>query len=454
MIDKFRRTHPDKAVKGWFITSQEPTGEQGAKIVQHHGRIIHQTYLTFFGRLIDSRSYLKLRENYPFGSARDIATDKFELKEDIYVPVELSGTVDGSKLSNGAFVKRFTKESTKTILLGEFGVGKSMFLRDLFFRLKLSHEVGNDDAFPIYINLRDHIEQYDPSECLNRHAKGIGMSDPAHLVRAWRAGYTYLILDGFDELTPRIITRDQKRVRDIRRSALELVRRLMDETPSRSSIILAGRSNFFDDEQDLNSCLQSKIPSTTFYLMDFDERQTEIYMNKNGAPNQKLPTWLPRRPLLIGYIVNQKLLADTSGVAAIGPDPSRGWLYLLDKICRREVNQVYIALHHDELLNIYSRLSTRCRQKSSRLGPISFADCKDAFFGVTQVEPEGRSLTALLRLPGLTGFVGEGGFGGELTAGSRWFIDENFADALSGIDLANAIKNPDAMTSAGTGPSL
>lgn len=442
LIEKFRAQYPDKAVKGWFVTAQEPTGEQGTKILGYSGRVSHQTYHTFYAKLVDSKKYLRLRSKYPFGSARNVENDGFEISNDEYVPVELIDKDGTERISNSVFWRKFSTEPTRSILMGEFGVGKSMFLRDLFFRLGSNHENGSDTAFPVYLNLRDHIEQFDPMEALTRHARMIGMPDPAHLVRAWRAGYIYLLLDGFDELTPRVSTRDTKRVRDIRQSALELVRRLVDETPSRSSLILAGRSNFFDDEKDLQECLRTRIPTKSYYLSDFDERQIGYYLDKKGFAGQSLPAWLPRRPLLVGYLLSRQLLSDQGKSDAFDPDAAKGWSFLIDRICSREVDQVYIALHPNELRKIYGRISTQCRKKNNRLGPVTFDDCKQSFFDVTQVEPEGRTLTALLRLPGLVGNTGGDYKTDIISAGARWFVDNNFADALSGLDFSDAIRSP------------
>jgi hypothetical protein len=445
LIEKIGRQYPDKAVKGWFITKDEPTAEQGAQISNYRGRITHQTYLQFYGRLIDSRNYIRLRQNYAFGSARDAVTNSFEIKSEEYVPVELISQRDSSRISDGSFQKLFAQSGSgaRCLLLGEYGVGKSMFLRELFIRLAQSHERGADTAFPVYVNLRDHIEQYDPAECLTRHATKIGFDNPSHLVRAWRAGYVYLLLDGFDELTPRVITRDLKRARDIRRDALELVKRLIAETPSRSSVIVSGRTNFFDDQGDLKDCLGVDDQWNLYSLLDFDDRQIALYLSKRGH-NLQLPAWLPRRPLLVSYMIGQHLIQEEPQSSDVEPNPAKGWNFLIDRICDREVNQVYLALSKDELRSIYGRIATKCRKKVSNLGPLTFQDCKDAFAEVVQVEPEGRSLTALLRLPGLIGGqVTSDNAKLQIEAGSRWFVDEDFANAIASVDLANFVTSPD-----------
>ena len=87
------------------------------------------------------------------------------------------------------------------MLLGDYGAGKSMTLQHLYTRLCIDYKKGQTTKFPVYLNLRDHYGQTEPSEIIERHARSVGFESPVHLVRAWRAGNVHLILDGFDEVT-------------------------------------------------------------------------------------------------------------------------------------------------------------------------------------------------------------------------------------------------------------
>ncbi|WP_341363482.1 NACHT domain-containing protein [Thalassospira sp. SN3W] len=434
---------PGKIAKGWWITLHEPTGEQGAHISLYDGKIFHQTYHQFLAKLIDSRKYLSLREKCPFGSARNIQDGDFDIPSDEYVPSMLVDQNNGETIGYLKFRDSFTKRSNKSLITGEFGVGKSMFARELFFELASAHKSGRDNAFPIYINLRDHGEQKDPDECLLRHGKSIGMPNPDHLVRAWRAGYTYLILDGFDELTPALATRSTRRAKDVRRSAVELVRRFVDQTPKDSSVMILGRSNFFDHNEDISNTLGLKKNWDNFVIPDFNEIQTRKYLEKKGHKDT-LPSWLPKRPLLIGYLVSSGLFDDKNNSdAKLENDRIAGWNELLNKVCEREVSQVYLALDAQELREIYGRIGTKSRKKSHQLGPISLVECKDAFTEVMEVEPEGRSLIALMRLPGLVGMDIKSADDDAISGthpGSRWFVDESFQNAVASLDVYKAIE--------------
>jgi hypothetical protein len=289
-------------------------------------------------------------------------------------------------------------------------------------------------------NLVEHVEQYDPAECLTRHARKLGLAKPEHLVRAWKAGYVYLILDGFDGLTPRIATRDLKRAKDVRRIAVELVSRFARETPARSPIAIAGRSNFFDSKEDLINALRIIKDWSMYKITDFNEPQTDEVFKGRNTLDKHCQHGCPGGHYLLDIYLSRELL-DAAFSAELLDDVNAGWDYLIQRIAEREINQVYLALDAGELREVYGRIATKCRKRAARLGPITYQDCKDAFVEILQIEPEGRSVTALLRLPGLVaGHASDLLEGG--TAGARYFVDEAFADAVASIDVGKFIMEP------------
>ncbi len=74
LLRKIGARHPDKFVKGWFVTLHEPTADQRAVFQKVRGRIVAVSFDQFRSRLVDARSYLSSRDNYPFGSVRDPET--------------------------------------------------------------------------------------------------------------------------------------------------------------------------------------------------------------------------------------------------------------------------------------------------------------------------------------------------------------------------------------------
>ncbi|MEI4471070.1 NACHT domain-containing protein [Frigidibacter sp. MR17.24] len=440
LVTGLREKHPDKGVTAWYITRFEPTGEQGAILSRHKTIVNHRTYEAFYSSIVDAKDYLIEREKKPFGSIRGPEDGRFDadLK---YTPTKILDVDSGQVLHTGAIAKQIAKGPVRALLLGEYGAGKSMSLRDIFQKLSLQYRNGSDSQFPVYVNLRDHIEQYDPDECLRRHASSVGMKNPENLIKAWRSGLVYLLLDGFDELAPRIATGSRKRAQDLRNSAISLVRRLLDETPANGSILLAGRNNYFDSIDELRGAVGAKKDWRIFELHDLDSEDLARFISDHGWEGG-LPDWVPKKPLLISYVKQSGLIDTPEGDAQVQiSDPASGWDYLIDKICEREVGQVYVALEPEELRRIYGRLATFARGRSDSRGPLTFSDSRRAFVEITGVEPEERSITAILRLPGLSGNL-SGVETSELERGSRYFIDADLADCLCAADVISAIKNP------------
>lgn len=440
LVRRLRGRHPDKGVTGWYITRDEPTGEQGAIINQYKTIIHHQTYDAFYAKIVDAKQYLFEREKKPFGSIRGPEDGRFDatLK---YTPTKIFEPKSGNYTHTASLEKALSKGSLRLLLVGEYGAGKSMALRDIFRRLSLRYRSGGDSQFPVYINLREHIEQHDPDECLRRHASSVGLSKPERLVSAWRSGLVYLLLDGFDELAPRVATGSHRRAQDLRNSAITLVKRLVEETPLAGSILLAGRNNYFDTDHELHSAVGVDANWKLLELHDLDDEDLARFISDHGWQGG-LPDWVPKKPLLIAYVKQQRL-ADFEEAEGdfTDSDPARGWDFLIDRICEREVSQVYVALDASELRRIFGRLATFARRRQDKRGPLSFSDSRQAFIEITGVEPEERSITAILRLPGLSGSL-SGVEASGLERGSRFFVDGDFADALGAEDVARAIALP------------
>ncbi|WP_449221229.1 NACHT domain-containing protein [Tistrella mobilis] len=440
LIQKLRKQHPDKGVTGWYITRHEATGEQGSILKSFSHVIVHKTYDQFYGTMIDAKQYLMERPKKPFGSVRNPENDRFDT-EVKYTPTKILETRSGKVEHSSTIFRSISRAPLRALLIGEYGAGKSMTLRDIYQRLSRNYMDGSDSQFPVYINLRDHIEQFDPDECLRRHAVSVGINTPEKLIRAWRSGLTYLLLDGFDELAPRIVTSSKIRAQNLRNSAVSLVKRFVDETPMEGSIIIAGRDNYFDNDEELCEAIGARKGWSIYKIHDLDDDDLDRFIRDQGWSGG-LPSWLPKKPLLIAYIKKDDLFnnGDDDNIRW-DRDPVQGWDYLIDKICVREVEQVYLALEPSELRSIYGRLSTMCRRKDNRRGPLTFSDSSQAFIDVTGVEPEERSITAILRLPGLSGAVPSAP-DSEIERGSRYFVDTDFADALSAEDLYHAVRSP------------
>lgn len=198
MINEYRRKSGTRAVRGWFVTRDEPTAEQRKFAERHKANINTLSFSQFQARLIDSRAYLDARSSYHFGSVRDPATGEPNPKIE-YIAIDLIEVKSGETYSYESLVSSM-RSGKILILLGDYGAGKSMTLREVYHSLRKKHLKGEARKFPVYLNLRDHYGQRDVSEIIRRHADLIGFSPSSNLVRAWRAGYVHLLIDGFDEI--------------------------------------------------------------------------------------------------------------------------------------------------------------------------------------------------------------------------------------------------------------
>ena len=309
-----------------------------------------------------------------------------------------------------------------------------MTLRKIYQTLRSSHLRGQTSKFPIYLNLRDHYGQIDPAEILSRHAMLIGFAQASHLVRAWRAGYVHLLLDGFDEVSPIAIQGLWRKLRDNRYRAMEAVRRLIRDQPTESGILLAGRAHFFDNSHERHKALDSSRSAIELSLSEFTDDQINTYFQRAGI-SSIVPSWLPSRPLLIGYLVARGLLGDVleGGADIEHISPHVGWDLLLERITSREA-EIEAGIDGGTVRRILERLATKARASQDGLGSLSPDSVIQAFNEICGYNPDERGMILLQRLPGL-------GVDRE-EENSRIFIDESLADACRAGDLVAFVDSP------------
>lgn len=432
LLSKLKRRSGTKAVRGWFVTRDEPTADQRKISDKHRDTVNTLSFSQFHARLIDSRAYLNARDNYVFGSVRDPATGDPAPKI-AYVPLDFVRADSEDLVSRNDMVALLTEGRT-LVLLGDYGAGKSMTLREAYRDLKGSHLRGATSIFPVYLNLRDHYGQSDPAEVLERHARAIGFEQPAHLVRAWRAGYVHLLLDGFDEISTVNIQGLWRKLQDNRFRAMEAVRRLIREHPAHAGLLIAGRAHFFDSPVERRRALGLSADSVELSLNEFTEEQIATYLKRAGIKGF-IPGWLPSRPLLVGYLAAKGLLAgflkeDSTGGSL---DPAVGWDLLLDSIAAREA-EIEAGIDGSTVRRILERLATKARATPSGLGPIGPEDVVKGFSEICGYGPDDRGMVLLQRLPGL-------GIDSE-DDNTRSFVDEDFADACRAGDLFAFVESP------------
>ena len=435
LVQRHRRKSSDRAVKGWFITLNEPTADQRKVAEKYRQDINTLSFSQFQSRLINSRGYLSTRDAYSFGSVRDPATGKHSVNSaDIkYVPIDLLD-IKSKEAFPRSKLRSAVSEGKTVVLLGDYGAGKSMTLREMYYRFKEDHLRGMTHKFPVYLNLRDHYGQRDSAEVIIRHATSIGFDQPSHLVRAWRAGYVHLLIDGFDEISTIPIQGSWHNLRDNRYRAMEAVRRLVREHPKGSGLLIAGRAHFFDNSGERHESLGLSQESIELSLTEFTDDQIGTYLRRVGLVGS-VPSWLPTRPLLVGYLAAKGFLnvfLDKESTDS-PKSPEDGWDTLLDSIADREA-EIEAGIDGSTVRKILERLATKARSSHMGLGSISQDSVIQAFESVCGYSPDERGLVLLQRLPGL-------GVDRE-EENSRTFIDESFADACRSGDLLTFIHDP------------
>lgn len=189
LVQKLRKSFT-KHVNGWLVTLNEPTGAQRTATLKFSHSVRLLGFEQFRSLLFDGAEYLRCRVSYRFGSVADPVTRASLSDIKYYVPIDLYSEIQNKTVNEKSYISVIHGGGTvRLVILGEYGSGKSVTLRNLFFSLKDRYFNNESHLAPIYLNLRDHTGQQDPVEALERHARLIGYSaNSSDLVRAWRAG--------------------------------------------------------------------------------------------------------------------------------------------------------------------------------------------------------------------------------------------------------------------------
>lgn len=430
-ITEHNRTGSMKVPFGWFVTKNEPTADQRKEVQEAgKGQVRAVSFSQFQQSLVDVRAYLSARKNHSFGSVQDFSTPA-KTPSIPFIEIGLTHAASGTTFLLEEVVDRLLN-GEHFALVGQYGAGKSMTLREIFFRLENLYVSSKTPKFPIYINLREHSGQRDPIELLERHARSIGFDSPNSLIRAWRAGFLVLLIDGFDEVTSLGVQGSWKKLKDLRLRSLEGIRQLIRDSNG-EGIIVSGRSHYFEDDRELNFALGLRS-SAVLSIDEFTDQQIKNFLSRfpGKFDDQPLPDWLPTRPLLLGYLASKGLLAELSSQEST-LDAVDGWDFLLTQIYERE-QRIETNLDGPTLRRILERAATLVRTSGGGLGPITRSELFSAFHEVCGYEPDDQGVLAIQRLPGLGIYRAEDE--------SRCFIDKELADVCKGRDLLRFIESP------------
>ncbi len=428
-------------VEKWLITELQLNAEHIGHGRKHGVKVL--TLDNFRRRFFDGRDYIAKRRQAAFGSARNLQDLTISIPEDEYVelPMVMSGSSDltgrvtasESHIDLKTLVERLVHGET-IVLVGPFGAGKSLTAREVFLRLAKRYLKNDrqDAPVPLALNLREHWGALYGDEVLERHARSIGFAPRENLTIAWRAGIAMLLLDGFDEVASQAIARpsDKNFMRQTRYEALQAVRDLVSKLPSGSGLLVCGRDHYFDNRSELAHALAlTSRPFSVVRLGEFTEDQAAEFLQRH-AGRSTIPDWLPRKPLILGYLAHQGLID-----AVLSIDASRGfgfaWDRFLELVCAREAEHDRAVMDPRTIRRVLERLACIARATGSGTGPLSGLDLSEAYRAETGDTAGEGVLMQLQRLPGLTPR--------EQDPTARSFVDQDLLSALQGSGVARAI---------------
>jgi len=432
LVRRLISKNPEKFVKGWFVTKNEPTAAQRDEILRiarskgPNIQIVATSFDQFRSKLVDAREYIQKRWNYPFGSVADPNTGATDYAPD-YITLSL---VDAEGQSRTLLdITQGLLDDQRIVLVGDYGAGKSSTLREMFNLLADHFHKGKTLSFPVILNLRDHHGQTDHVEALERHARRVGYKRASDLVSAYHAGYVVLFLDGFDEIASAGWAAKSTSLRQLRHQSMTLIREFVRH--ARGGILVAGREHFFDSYSELRSALAMRPSDHFLELTEFDVAQVAQFLAQRGR-QQAIPTWLPSRPLLLAYLATNDLLPP-AGAENETTYPAIGWSKLIDRICAREA-ELESGMDADTVLSLVQFLALFARATTGGVGPLLQDQIVDAYLLASGTMPDDKGVVLLQRLPGLGATSQEDG--------SRSFVSRDFADAARGAAICAHVINP------------
>ncbi|WP_395294741.1 NACHT domain-containing protein [Kitasatospora hibisci] len=437
--------------KAWFVTYHPPTADQRKVLHSDYDRSIEVvSYDQFRSKIVDAREYLRLRDRASWGSASNPTTNSaVELIK--YVPLGIAVTAGALRPKPGhprktsrvapiktessiAEIVSAIESGANLALLGDYGAGKSMTLREIHSRLRDKYLRNESHRFPITLSLRRHFGQEDPAEAISRHAHHLGFPSPHKLVNAWKSGFAYILLDGFDELAAPGWSGSTEAIRENRRAATILIKEFTREAPPEVGVAVAGRRFYFDSLDEMGRSLFDGSPHLIASLSDFTDEQARKFLGQfENSEGGALPDWLPVRPLLLGHLAAEGVIHNVAGSEGLAPAP--GWDWLLSTISERE-SFIKQGVDGVAVRTVIEQLAGFARQTPQGVGPVTMNDIVDAFTVVRRQPPSDRELTLLQRLPGL------GGEEDDSEKGTRRFVDIDLASAAQAAHVTRFIVDP------------
>ncbi len=408
-------------VESWMVMLADPTPQQMQLARSSGVRLL--PIAEFSEPVLCREEYQHLRPRHGFGSAADPVGNVKPGDLPRY-PTPISLRPAGNDATIGWIVERLQRGEI-VILLGDFGAGKSLTTRDIYRELESKTTLAG--PFPIAVNLREHWGQESADEVFLRHAQKIGSESGMQLYRAWQEGFVTMLLDGFDEVAPQPWAYDRSTLAIVRRKAMTAVRSIIEHRPAKCGVLISGRTHYFPSEDELCGALDVNREDVSIVeLRELTADEAAAFLKRYGV-DIPLSRWLPRRPLLLSYLAQTGYINEITGIAR-DEEVGGAWTQVIEMICAREA-KIATGIHKDTIVDVLASLAHDMRMAGNPLGPISDTDLEQAFRRVTNHQPDQDAWAILQRLPGVT-FRG---------GGQKWFVDEEWADALAGLSFAGLV---------------
>ncbi len=414
----------------YFVTQGTPTDSM--RLSGEAQKIFIMSEKEFRNEYFDYSSYVHIRKQKQFGSLINIETG--EPEDNIYTNVSYLNRANGKELYIDDIIG-LLKKGKRIILKGDFGLGKSRCVKEIFDKLT---DNSLQNPYTITINLREHWGAKRATEILSRHFEELGL-DAKNFIKAFERPSIVYLLDGFDEIGTQSWSSDVRKMQHIREISVCALKDLIGR--AQGGILITGRDYYFNSDKELLNSLGLSESQAIILECHHEFTDSElINFISNNIPDaigkkdlNQLPAWLPKRPLVIQMLL--KYASDILSMNHALDDICGFWYAFLSKICEREA-RIYPALNPEIIKMVLLYLSSHTRVCMNNTGPITQRDLSDAFVAAAGFSPNDETSIMLQRLPSI----------GRISADSpdRQFLDTFILNGLRAESIIQLSKSWDA----------
>lgn len=379
----------------------------------------------------DYASYVHVRSKRQFGSLVDSVTG--EPEDNTYINVTYTN-INTGKNYNVEEIIDLLKKGRKIILKGDFGVGKSRCIKQIF---EIINKQQSMQYYTIAVNLREYWGMKRGTEILYRHFQDLGLR-AENFMKSYNNPKVIYLLDGFDEIGTQMWTTDAKKMRHTREVSVAALKDLAGNVAG--GVLISGREYYFNSDKEMLSSfgMNDKNVLILECRNEFTDTQIQEFLKINcgedneGDEEKSLPEWLPKRPLVVQLVL--KCAPELLSANYNSEDIWDFWDEFFNKLCEREA-RINSILNPDTIRQILILLAQKTRNKKEDVGPLSLMDLSAAFEEVVGMLPNDESSIMLQRLPGM----------GRINADSQ---DRQFLDLfiLNGLRAENIIQIQENIT--------